>query len=78
MFVSILYVGHILSCDCRFVDSFGYVQLFPFLLKMVPPDSKKLGLTLNKIRNTSVGGACCMTSLPVYHVTSLPVSVAMD
>ena len=60
------------------MDSFGYVQLFPFLLKMVPPDSKTLGLTLNKIRNTSVGGACSVTSLPVDHVTSLPVSVAVD
>jgi mannosyl-oligosaccharide glucosidase len=38
----------------RFVNSFGYVQLFPFLLKMVPPSSQKLGIILTRLRNTSL------------------------
>ena len=35
----------------RFVNSFGYVNLFPFVLKLVPPSSEKLGYILNRIRN---------------------------
>ena len=49
---------------CRFVNSFGYVQLFPFLLKLVPSESQKLGIILAKLRNSSVGSfgdvtSCC-------------------
>lgn len=38
----------------RFVNSFGYVSLFPFLLKMVPPSSHELGIILDRIRDSSV------------------------
>lgn len=38
----------------RFVNSFGYVNLFPFLLKMVSPHSDKLGYLLERLKNDSV------------------------
>ena len=39
----------------RFVNSFGYVSLFPFLLKLVSPSSEQLGSTLDRLANKSVG-----------------------
>ena len=38
----------------RFVNSFGYVSLFPFLLKLVSPSSEQLGSTLDRLANKSV------------------------
>lgn len=35
----------------RFVDNFGYVSLFPFLLKLIDADNPKLGKILSDIRN---------------------------
>lgn len=41
--------------EYRLVDSsFGYVSLFPFLLKLLNPDSPKLNKTLNDIRNPNL------------------------
>ncbi len=36
------------------MNSFGYVNLFPFLLKMVSPHSDKLGYLLERLKNDSV------------------------
>ena len=52
-------VSHMTYCishmtTYRFVNSYGYVQLFPFLLKLVPPNSEKLGYILTELRNKSV------------------------
>jgi mannosyl-oligosaccharide glucosidase len=38
----------------KFVDSFGYVNLFPFLVKLLPPDSVQLESVLNQISNESL------------------------
>uniref|UniRef100_A0A1X7SNM9 mannosyl-oligosaccharide glucosidase n=1 Tax=Amphimedon queenslandica TaxID=400682 RepID=A0A1X7SNM9_AMPQE len=38
----------------KFVDSFGYVNLFPFLMKLLPPDSLQLEATLTRINNESL------------------------
>lgn len=35
----------------KFVDEFGYISLFPFLLKIVDPSSPKLAIILDDIRN---------------------------
>lgn len=35
----------------RFIDNFGYVSLFPFLLKIIEPDNPKLGKVLTDLRN---------------------------
>ena len=44
----------LLPTDVRFVNSFGYVNLFPFLLKLVSPSSEQLGYTLDRLANKSV------------------------
>ena len=36
-------------------DVFGYVSLFPFLLKLLPPDSPMLEKILVNLNNTNVG-----------------------
>ena len=38
----------------RFIDSFGYVNLFPLLMQLIPPNSPQLGYTLQHLRNESV------------------------
>lgn len=35
----------------RFIDNFGYVSLFPFLLKIIEPNSPKLGKVLRDIKD---------------------------
>ena len=41
-------------CYYRFIDSFGYVSLFPVMLMLLSPDSPKLGYTLKQLQNPSV------------------------
>ena len=38
----------------RFVNSYGYVNLFPMLLKILPPTSDKLAIMFTHLRDTSV------------------------
>lgn len=38
----------------RFIDSFGYVNLFPLLMQLIPPNSPQLGYTLQHLRNESL------------------------
>lgn len=59
--------------EYRFVDShFGYVSLFPFLLKIVESDSLKLGQILKDIQDpnllwTKYGLRSLAKSSPLYH-----------
>ena len=36
------------------MDSYGYVNLFPLLLQVLPPSSDKLGHLFSQLKNTSV------------------------
>ena len=40
--------------ELRFVDSYGYISLFPFLLKIVDPYSLKLGKILQDLQNPNL------------------------
>ncbi|XP_071479946.1 mannosyl-oligosaccharide glucosidase-like [Diadema antillarum] len=55
----------------KFVNSFGYVSLFPFLLQILDPSSEKLGKTLTDMKNpdllwTSYGLRSLSKSDPLY------------
>ena len=57
----------------QFINSVGYVSLFPFLLEMIEPQSEKLGKTLDQIRDrkhlwTSYGLRSLSKSSPFYNV----------
>lgn len=56
----------------QFVDTFGYVNLFPFLLKIVDPDSPKLGKILIDLKDpnllwTKYGIRSLSKSAPLYN-----------
>ena len=56
----------------QFVDSFGYVSLFPFLLKIVKPESPKLGKILIDLKDpnllwTKYGLRSLAKSAPLYN-----------
>ena len=56
----------------RFLDSFGYVSLFPFLLKLVDADSPKLGKILTDLKDpnllwTKYGLRSLAKSAPLYN-----------
>ncbi len=56
----------------QFVDSFGYVSLFPFLLKIVDADSPKLGKILTDLKDpnllwTKFGLRSLAKSAPLYN-----------
>ncbi len=56
----------------QYVDSFGYVSLFPFLLRIVEPDSIRLGKILSDLRDpnllwTKFGLRSLAKSAPLYH-----------
>ncbi len=56
----------------QYVDSFGYVSLFPFLLRIVEPDSIRLGKILNDLKDpnllwTKYGLRSLAKSAPLYH-----------
>ncbi|KFM56880.1 hypothetical protein X975_00693, partial [Stegodyphus mimosarum] len=55
----------------RFVDNFGYVSLFPFLLKIIDPINPKLNKILNDLKNprllwTNYGLRSLAKSTPYY------------
>ena len=57
----------------QFVNSVGYVSLFPFLLEIIEPQSEKLGKTLEQIRDrkhlwTTFGLRSLSKSAPLYNV----------
>ena len=53
-FSSYFLFWYILLSSQRFVDSFGYVNIFPLLLKTLPLDSEKLSFLLNQLQDESV------------------------
>ena len=42
-----------------YVNALGYVSLFPFLLKIIEPDSPKLSQILSDIKNPQVRSCVC-------------------
>lgn len=55
----------------KYVDEFGYISLFPFLLKILEPQSPKLAIILNDMRNseklwTDYGLRSLSTTAPSY------------
>uniref|UniRef100_T1ISH0 Mannosyl-oligosaccharide glucosidase n=1 Tax=Strigamia maritima TaxID=126957 RepID=T1ISH0_STRMM len=55
----------------QFVDSFGYVSLFPFITLILSPDSPKLAITLNRLKDpdllwTKFGLRSLAKSNPLY------------
>ena len=55
----------------QYVESFGYVSLFPLLLEIIDPESAKLGIILDKLRDpkhlwTNYGLRSLSKSAPLY------------